>query len=45
MVRENKPQANVNGAVSPDLVGKTGLVVLEILVEKAARRGLLIMPD
>lgn len=45
MVRENKPQANVNGAENPDLVGKTGLDVLEVLVEKAARRGLLIMPD
>lgn len=45
MIRDNKPQTNANGAVNPDLVGKSGLDVLEALVVKAARRGLLIMLD
>lgn len=45
MVREKKPNTNVNAAANPDLVGKTGLQVLEILADKAARKGLLIMLD
>lgn len=45
MVRDNKENTNVNCGENQDLCGKTGLDVLEVLVNKAADRGLLIMLD
>lgn len=45
MVKENKPNTNVDADANPDLEGKTGMDVLEILVDKAAKKGLLIMLD